>query len=265
MLQLTLTKNIQVRLLLAAGLAATAASSAFAQGPAADTVTDTSSASSSSSVDTPNTSAAPAYGPQAPGQGSMSAYPYTVQRTHNYWATHGFDLGASVNGRFQQVVTNQQPAQTDPTEGLGVLAQIRENPFPWFGLELNYGFNKYSERFTSTATGTAVGRFQQDQHEATAGYTFHFKTPGIQPFITVGGGGLNFRGTKANPQFDNQWRGTYMYEVGFDFVSRKHPHFGVRVQEHGLFYKAPDFYVATYRSNGYIHQAMPSAGLFYRF
>ncbi|MGI4827622.1 MAG: hypothetical protein ACRYFU_05445, partial [Janthinobacterium lividum] len=70
---------------------------------------------------------------------------------------------------------------------------------------------------------------------------------------------------KANPQYDNQWRGTYMYEVGFDFVSRSHPHFGVRVQEHGLFYKAPDYYVANFRSNGYVHQAMPSAGVFYRF
>lgn len=206
----------------------------------------------------------PAYASQQPA-GPMSVYPFTIQRTHSYWQTHGFDLAASASGRYQQVVTTQQPSRTNPTEGVGLLVNVREQPVPWFGLELNYGYNRYSERFTSAATGAAVGRLQQSQHEATAGYILHLRVPGIQPFITLGGGGLNFRGTRANPQYGSQWRGTYMYEVGFDFVSRKHPHFGVRVQEHGLFYKAPDFHVANLRSNGYIHQALPSAGLFYRF
>lgn len=192
-------------------------------------------------------------------------YPYTVQSTHSYWQTHGFDLAASASGRYQQDVTTQQPAVTSPTEGVGLLVNVREHPVPWFGLELNYGFHHYSERFSSAATGASLGRLDQDQHEATAGYVFHFRAPGIQPFITLGGGGLNFRSTKANPQYGNQWRGTYMYEVGFDFVSRSHPHFGVRIQEHGLFYKAPDYHVDSFRSNGYIHQAMPSAGVFYRF
>lgn len=195
----------------------------------------------------------------------MVPYPFTIQRTHSYWATHGFDLGASASGRYQQVVTTQQPSRTNPTEGVGLLVNIREHPVSWFGLELNYGYNHYSERFTSASTGAAIGRLQQNQHEATAGYIFHFRVPAIQPFIALGGGALNFRGTKANSQYGNQWRGTYMYEVGFDFVSRKHPNFGVRVQEHGLFYKAPDYYDANLRSNGYIHQAMPSAGIFYRF
>lgn len=202
--------------------------------------------------------------PQSQG-GPMAVYPFTIQRTHSYWQTHGFDFAASASGRYQQIVTSQQPARTNPTEGLGVLVNIREHPVPWFGLELNYGFNHYSERFTSASTGFAIGRLQQDQHEATAGYLLHIRAPGIQPFIALGGGGINFRGTHANPQYGNQWRGTYMYEVGFDFVSRNHPHFGVRVQEHGLFYKAPDYHIAGLRSNGYIHQAMPSAGLFYRF
>lgn len=192
-------------------------------------------------------------------------YPYTVQRTHSYWQTHGFDLAASATGRYQQVVTDQNPALTNPTEGVGLLVNVREHPVSWFGLELNYSFQPYSERYSSATTGAAVGRLRQDQHEATAGYVFHFKVPGIQPFVTLGGGALNFRPAKGSAQFENQWRGTYMYEVGFDFVSRSHPHFGVRVQEHGLFYKAPDYHVASLRSNGYIHQAMPSAGIFYRF
>ena len=254
--------KIKARMVLSLSLFGAATLPIYAQGPSESATAPIASSSLDSQVpESPQTS----FSPALPGQPSNQAYPYVVQRTHSYWATHGFDLGVNVNGRYQQVVTDQRPALTNPTQGLGVLVNIRENPFPWFGLSLNYGYNRYSERFASAATGASIGRLQQDQHEATAGYIFHFKTRGIQPFITVGGGGLNFRGTKANPQISNQWRGTYMYEVGFDFVSRKHPHFGVRVQEHGLFYKAPDFRVANFRSNGYIHQALPSAGLFYRF
>jgi hypothetical protein len=263
MVHATVSKTTSARLLLAIGLLAASTAHALAQGPADDA---TNAGLVSSSLEAPPAAVeALVSGPQQSTQGSMQAYPYTIQRTHSYWATHGFDLAASVNGRYQQVITDQRPALTNPTEGLGVLASVREQVVPWFGVELNYGFNHYSERFTSFTNGASIGRVQQDQHEATAGYILHIKAPGIQPFITLGGGGLNFRGTKANPQFGNQWRGTYMYEVGFDFISRKHPHFGVRVQEHGLFYKAPDFHVAELRSNGYIHQAMPSAGVFFRF
>jgi len=262
MFQIASSHKTPARLFLAMGLMVAATLPALAQGPAENTA----SADTSSSLEAQTSQAATStYGPQAQTQGSTQAYPYTIQRTHSYWQTHGFDFAASASGRYQQVVTDQSPSLTNPTEGVGLLVNVREQPVSWFGLELNYSYNHYGERFTSAATGTSIGRIQQDQHEATAGYILHIKAPGIQPFITLGGGGINFRGTKANPQYDNQWRGTYMYEVGFDLASRKHPHFGVRVQEHGLFYKAPDFHVANFRSNGYVHQALPSAGVFFRF
>lgn len=260
MSQHTNRNKTTVHLILAAGFFLAGSLPSVAQAPEA-----INAEVASSSLNAAPSSAEPsAYGPQV-SQGPTQVYPYTIQKTHSYWATHGFDLAASVNGRYQQTVTDQRPALTNPTEGLGVLVNVREQVVPWFGLEMNYGYNRYSERFNSAATGAAIGRLQQDQHEATAGYILHIKAPAVQPFITLGGGAINFRGTKANPQFDNQWRGTYMYEVGFDFVSRKSPHFGVRIQEHGLFYKAPDFHVASLRSNGYVHQAMPSAGVFFRF
>lgn len=192
-------------------------------------------------------------------------YPFTIQRSHSYWQTHGFDLAASATGNFQQVVTEQRPSRTNPTESVGLLVNIREHPVSWFGLELNYGFNSFSQRYQSVATGASLGRILQNQHEATAGYVFHIKSPYVQPFFTLGGGASNFRPKGPNSQIANQWRGTYMYEVGFDFVPKKHPHFGLRIQEHGLFYKAPDFHIASLRSNGYIHQAKPSAGFFFRF
>jgi hypothetical protein len=233
-------------------------------------VADNESASSSSAAtpvvvgpvlpSDPGQQGGPAYLAQGP-----QAYPYVVQENHSYWHGHSVDIGASATGRYQQVVTNQQPAVTSPTEGVGALLNVRLHPVSWAGLEFNYSYNRFGQRFYSAATGAQTARIDQDEHEATAGYVIHIKSPYVQPFVVLGGGAINFRGTKANPQFDNQWRGTYMYEVGFDFVSKKAPHFGIRVQEHGLFYKAEDYHVANLRSNGYIHQAMPSAGIFYRF
>ena len=202
-------------------------------------------------------------GPVDPMQGPPT-YPYIVQEKGSYWHGHAVDLAVSATGRFQQVVTTQQPNLTSPTEGVGVLTQLRAHPVSGFGLEVDYSYNRYTDRY-SPATGTPVTRVQQDQHEATAGYVFHFRAPYVQPFVVVGGGALYLKSIKPNLQYGDQWRGTYMYGVGFDFVSKKAPHLAFRVQEHGLFYKSQDFYQAELRSNGYIHEAMPSAGLVYRF
>lgn len=192
-------------------------------------------------------------------------YRQEVTPGKGYLHTHGFDLAGSGTGRFQNDVTRQSPALAGSTQGVGFLANIREHPTSWFGLELNYGYNKYSEHYNSRVTGVGRTNLQIGQHEATAGYVFHIRTPYVQPFIVLGGGGVNFRGTESNPQIGNQWRGAAMYEVGLDFVSKRQPHVGFRVQEHGLFYKAPDFYVANLRSNSWVHQAAPSVGVFYRF
>lgn len=269
--------NTGLELAVAAVLTTSLGVSAHAQSSnlAADATTPAVSSSASSSTDAA-TPAAPTSAADAPAAQTVSpqrgwglGYRQDPVNDGNkgYFHTHGFDLAGSGTGRYQTSVTHQSPYLAGNTEGVGFLANIREHPTSWFGLELNYGYNKYSEHYRVTAEGGPVTSVQLEQHEATAGYVFHIKTPWVQPFVVLGGGGIDFRPTPSSSAIvsNDQWRGAAMYEVGLDFVSKRQPHVGFRLQEHGLFYKAPDFYVASFRSNGWVHQASPAAGVFYRF
>ncbi len=246
---------------------------AHAQSSLVDSSAPAVSSSSAATIDAPGSDTGsgvqdPAIQPAAtpaPSRGWGIDYRQQVTPGTGYFHTHGFDLAASGTGRYQTSITHQSPYLAGTTEGVGFLANVREHPTSWFGLELNYGYNKYTEHYRTVPAGGPVNYVQLEQHEATAGYVFHIRTPYVQPFVVLGGGGVNFRATPANPQYGNQWRGAAMYEVGLDFVSKRQPHLGFRVQEHGLFYKAPDFYVANFRSNGWVHQAAPAVGVFYRF
>ncbi len=201
----------------------------------------------------------------------LAASPAVAQSS--YFKTHGFDLAGNATGRYQTSITNQSPFAAGNTEGVGFLANIREHPVSWFGLELDYGYNKYTEHYRTLSLSTPGINVPVQQHEATAGYVFHVKTPVVQPFIVLGGGGVYFKSSRIQPPYGtgldqprgDQWRGAAMYAVGVDFTSKKQPHLGMRIQEHGLFYKAPDFYTSYFRSNSWVHQALPSAGVFYRF
>ena len=191
--------------------------------------------------------------------------------SHSYWHTHGFDLAALGTGRLQQNIDEQGPATVGQSFNTGFLANIREHPVSWAGIEFDYGYQKYSEHYR--LGGTVPYNRPVSQQEATAGYVFHIKTPWVQPFVVLGGGGVYFRSLRIQPPAGNglnepigdQWRGTYMANIGFDFTSKHAKNFGIRIEEHSLFYKAPDFYNAQLRSNAWVHQAMPAAGFFYRF
>lgn len=270
--------NTGLEVAAAAVLTATLGVSAHAQSttPAGDATTSPAASTSASSSTDTTAAAAPVSAPAqqvdptqqtspAPRRGYGISYRQDPVTGGGYLRTHGFDLAGSATGRYQTSITHQSPNLAGTTEGVGFLANIREHPTSWFGLELNYGYNKYSEHYRVTPAGGPVNYVQLEQHEATAGYVFHVRTPWVQPFVVLGGGGVNFRATPNNPQFSNQWRGAAMYEVGLDFVPKQQPHVGFRIQEHGLFYKAPDFYVANFRSNSWVHQALPAAGVFYRF
>ena len=223
-----------------------------------------------------STSATPDAPTPAQDATSQSAYgqpSYTAPESHSYWHTHGFDLAGMINGRLQQPITDETPNLAGQTLNAGFLGTIREHPVSWAGIEFDYGYNKYTEHYRTQPAGGVVNYVPIQQHEATAGYVFHIKTPWVQPFVVLGGGGVNFRSSRVQPpagsglngQYGDQWRGAYMANVGFDLTSKRAKNFGVRIQEHSLFYKAPDFYQASFRSNAWVHQALPSIGFFYRF
>ena len=226
--------------------------------------------SSSSDVDTP----APAQATPDTQQSTAIGTGYaTPPESHSYWHTHGFDLAGLGTGRLQQNIDQQGPATVGQSFNAGFLANIREHPVSWAGIEVDYGYQKYTEHYRLSPTGPSVAYQPIQQHEATAGYVFHIKAPWVQPFVVLGGGGVYFRSSRVQPPagtgldqpIGDQWRGAYMANVGFDFTSKRAKNFGIRIEEHSLFYKAPDFYNASLRSNAWVHQAMPSAGFFYRF
>lgn len=217
--------------------------------------------------------AEPAVTQDSASQTSYGQPASTPVEKHSYWHTHGFDLAGLATARLQQNINAQSPTTVGQSFDMGFLANIREHPVSWAGIEVDYSYQKYTEHYRFSPTQPFVGYQPIQQHEATAGYVFHIKTPWIQPFVVVGGGGVYFRSARVQPPagsgldqpIGDQWRGAYMANIGFDLTSKRMPNFGVRVQEHSLFYKAPDFYQANLRSNAYVHQAMPAVGFFYRF
>ncbi|WP_419805837.1 hypothetical protein [Terriglobus sp.] len=236
---------------------------------ASNTPIASASYSSSTAVDAP----APLEATPPQQQGYGSAGYATPVESHSYWHTHGFDLAGLATGRLQQNIDEQGPTTVGQSFDAGFLASVREHPVSWAGIEFDYGYQKYTEHYRFSQTQPFVGYQPIQQHEATAGYVFHIKTPWIQPFVVLGGGGVYFKSSRVQPPngsglnntIGDQWRGAYMANIGFDITSKRAKNFGLRIEEHSLFYKAPDFYQANLRSNAYVHQAMPSAGFFYRF
>lgn len=257
---------------LASAVVLTATLSASAHAQASTLANDTTAPGVSTSA-TSSDAAVPANPTPAPAQQTANqtsrgwgiSYRQDPVQGGGYLRTHGFDIAGMATGRYQTSVTHQSPNLAGTTNGVGFLGSVREHPVSWFGLELNYGYNRYTEHYRVTPAGGPVNYVQLQQNEATAGYVFHIKTPYVQPFVVLGGGGVNFSPILATTVLPSQWRGAAMYDVGLDFVPKRQPHVGFRIQEHGLFYKAPDFYVANYRSNSWVHQALPAAGVFYRF
>lgn len=191
-----------------------------------------------------------------------------AQITNNvYKKLHGLEAGLNATGRYLTPIANQNAVTPRMTEGVGFLLNLREQPYSWLGLEANYGYSKFNERYNANASNPSAAVLNivpTTQHEATLGYVAHLKTMwGVSPFLVVGGGALDF--VPHRDHGPNQWRGTGMYEVGFDIIPKWTPRVGFRFQQHGLIYKAPDFYADGLRSNSWVHQSSPSAGVVMRF
>jgi hypothetical protein len=177
-----------------------------------------------------------------------------------FYKIRGLEAGASATGRYVTPISNENSVTPQPTEGVGLLVTLRAAPKSWLGLEANYGLSHDDQRYFVQGGKTTINTFQ---HEATLGYVIHVKTLyGLQPFVVIGGGATDFQ---ARGGVQNQWRGVGMYEVGFDYIPKRSPNVGFRIQQHALLYKAPDFYVDSLRSNTWVHQSSPAAGVFVRF
>jgi hypothetical protein len=175
-----------------------------------------------------------------------------------FYKIHNADISGSAIGQFPYTLTtNNSNIQQTNTESFGGLFSIKEHPVSWAGVEVNYAYTDFSEKFTAPSY---TARTHTDMHEATAAYIFHAHIRHFQPFLAVGGGALDFVPRSGQ----NQWRGTGLVEVGFD-IPTSNPHFGFRVQGRELIYRAPNFQQANLASRSWVGTSEPTLGAWYRF
>ena len=193
--------------------------------------------------------------------GATGNYLETLTENPRPYTFSGVDPASGVN--LTRTYANQQQ---DNTSSLGFLTSLQFHPVPWAGVEVNYGYQHYSERYTYTVSGLAArqgSRVPVTTHEATGAYQFHPKHIPFQPFVNIGGGAIDFVPTQGGP---NQWRGAGLLETGFDiampYTQRK---LALRLQGRGLFYRAPNFYNSAISTGAWRVSAQPSASFVYRF
>jgi opacity protein-like surface antigen len=174
------------------------------------------------------------------------------------------NLEGAVNifGQFSQS-SNGNGVQDSPTDSLGVVATVRQSFHPWLGYEINYGYTRFTERYSTVPFGV-----QNNLHEVSGAYLLQGPTIpilGLQPFGAVGVGGLLFLPTTVGGQkYNQQWRVPLLYEVGVNYPLFT-SHFGLRLQYRGLVYKTPDFNSAQLTTNTRRQTSEPSVGAYLRF
>jgi hypothetical protein len=168
-----------------------------------------------------------------------------------------------VAGTYPVTVANQQQYETMST---GFLTTLQLTPVAWAGVEFNYGFTHYQERYTFNYTNTTTPTAQQqvhvptDFHEATGAYLFHPKHIPFQPFLGIGGGAVDFAPSVAA----NQWRGAGLLELGFD-IPIPSTHIGFRIEGRSLYYRSPNFYQPAISTASWRVTTEPAVSAYYRF
>jgi hypothetical protein len=127
----------------------------------------------------------------------------------------------------------------------GVLVSLHYIAKPYFGLEFNYGYARYTENYNGAAvaeaTGTSTFQVQTKVNEYTFGYIATPPHPifGFQPFVSVGFGTSGFTPTPGGGQeLPEKARATYYYSLG---LQKDYGHLGVRAGFRETFFIAPDF------------------------
>jgi hypothetical protein len=174
------------------------------------------------------------------------------------------NLDGSVNifGQFSGT-SNGNGVQDKPTDSLGVIASVRQSFHPWLGYEVNYGYTRFTERYSTTPFGV-----QNNLHEVSGAYLVQAPTIpllGLQPFGAIGAAMLVFLPTTVGGQkYSQQYRPAVLYEVGVNYPILT-SHLGLRLQYRGLSYKTPDFNTSLITTNARRQTSEPSVGAYFRF
>lgn len=148
---------------------------------------------------------------------------------------------------------------------VGAQATIRYVAKPYFGIEFNYGWARYTQNFSPVAGG--VFQVQNTANEYSLGYVINPPHPifGFQPFIALGAGSTEFKPTAGGGEEEpKQARASYYYNVGIEKQFGDSP-FGMRASFREVFFLYPDFgqNYLTIKQHGTTYQ--PTVGFYARF
>lgn len=152
------------------------------------------------------------------------------------------------------------------------LASYRYHVNRWSAFEVNYGYTRFSQRYTLGGSGGPLA-VQANLHEASLAVVF---TPPaladerLRPYLLSGLAALVFSPTEnpggSLPGAQDQSRAAWLYGGGIDLVPAPAASwFALRVGYRGLLYKAPSFEQTTLATSAVTHLAEPVVGLVFRF
>lgn len=176
------------------------------------------------------------------------------------------DVSFSATGLFGPQV-NGNGAQVNSTGALGLLASYRYMLTPHSALELNYGFAQNQNVYKVSFNGVNGQRIHSREQEITGAYVYGVTFKRFNPFAEIGVGGMIFTpirdfgtqtlDTKQNTNIGGLFGAGLAYELS--------PSWDVRLEYRGFVAKAPDFGVASFKTNRYEVWSVPAVGVAYHF
>jgi outer membrane immunogenic protein len=177
------------------------------------------------------------------------------------------EVTVSATGSFEQS-TNGNGIHQTANDSAGVLFSYRYFFTNHQGVELDYGFSRFNQQYSSLNAAVPLSvSVPANTNEATVSYVYR-RSVGhrLNPFVTAGTGALVFvpdsfslagtSGSKfATPDF--------VYGAGADIaVSRR---VSLRLGYRGHVFNAPDFAVPGIKTGSVTHMAEPFGGLSFHF
>lgn len=176
------------------------------------------------------------------------------------------DATVGVAGSFVKATTNNGVQET-ATHTANILGTYRYYFTKNIGLEVNYGWNRGTQDYRSSANSFGI---PSNVHEVTTAAVYRIPFKKCSLFVLGGAGALIFdpRDTKtfgaALRGADYQARATGVYGGGADFNITQR--IFLRTEYRGLVYQSPTYGVeALHGMDRLTHRAEPSFGVGYRF
>jgi len=174
------------------------------------------------------------------------------------------DVSISVTGAFAPEV-HGNAVQKNTTTTLGLLASYRYMLTPRSALEVNYGYAQNTQKYM--VFGKAQGGIHTLQSEYSAAYVYSLNFGNFNPFAEAGVGAMVFHPLKDNGtyQIDAKQNTNIGALFGAGLAYEISPSFDIRVEYRGFVLKAPDFGVASFKTNRYFVTSSPAIGIAYHF